>query len=248
MRTLGPLGHASRALFDELVQSEKLRCFFCRAGYYEIYLTERGLESAKEDMRIIVPQGFHPEVLSGAELREREPAINDLVVGGIFYPEAATINPYQFVMEMAERAERHGAKFQTSSGVASLRSVDGRIRGVQLQNGESIEADSVVLAAGAYSVPLLRQLGIRFPLQAAKGGERRKETKAGVLPLVVDGQERWRSGIQIEHAPAARHIRIAEQLLEETFHLVVRRVGSDLAMHALNDACSHTLPVFNERT
>lgn len=185
MRTLGPLGHASRALFDELVQSEKLRCFFCRAGYYEIYLTERGLESAKEDMRIIVPQGFHPEVLSGAELREREPAINDLVVGGIFYPEAATINPYQFVMEMAERAERHGAKFQTSSGVASLRSVDGRIRGVQLQNGESIEADSVVLAAGAYSVPLLRQLGIRFPLQAAKGYHRDCETKPDCAPLLT---------------------------------------------------------------
>ena len=42
MRTLAPLGHASRALFDELIQTEKLGCWFCRDGYYEIYLTERG--------------------------------------------------------------------------------------------------------------------------------------------------------------------------------------------------------------
>ncbi len=129
MRILGPLGHASRALFDELVQTERLRCWFCRGGYYEIYLTERGLESAKEDMRMVATHGFHPEVLSGEELREREPAINDHVVGGIFYREAATINPYQFVVEMAERAERHGVKFQTASEVVSLRIVDGRVRG-----------------------------------------------------------------------------------------------------------------------
>jgi D-amino-acid dehydrogenase len=184
MRALGPLGHASRALFDELVQTEGLRCWFCRGGYYEIYLTERGLESAKEETRMISRYGFHPEVLSGAELREREPAINDDVVGGIFYPEAATINPYQFVAEMAERAESHGAKFRTTTGVAALRTANGRIRGVQVQGGELIEADFVVLAGGAYSVPLLHTLGIRFPLQAAKGYHRDCESKEGGSALL----------------------------------------------------------------
>lgn len=169
MRTLAPLGHVSRVLFDELIQTEELRCWFCRDGYYEIYLTESGLASAKEETRMISRYGFHPEVISGDALREREPATNDSVLGGVFYPEAATINPYQFVMEMAQRAEQHGATFQTATGVVALRTADGRIRGAQLQSGELIEADSVVLAGGAYSVPLLHALGIRFPLQAAKG-------------------------------------------------------------------------------
>ena len=86
MRTLGPMGHASRALFDELIETENLRCWFCRDGYYEIYLTERGLESAKAESGMLLRHGFHPEVLSGEELRRREPAINDQVVGGIYYP------------------------------------------------------------------------------------------------------------------------------------------------------------------
>ena len=184
MQSLAPLGHASRALFDELVEAEKLRCWFSRDGYYEIYLTERGLESAKEEMRMISRYGFHPEVLSGAELRQREPAINDRVLGGIFYPEAATINPYQFVLEIARRTERHGTKFRTTSEFVSLRIVNGRVRGVQLENGESIDADSVVLTAGAYSAPLLHRLGIRFPLQAAKGYHRDCETKPGGAPLL----------------------------------------------------------------
>jgi D-amino-acid dehydrogenase len=184
MEVLAPLGHASRALFDELIQTENLRCYFCRGGYYEIYLTERGIESAKEESGMLSRYGFHPEVVSGAELRKREPAINDRVVGGIFYPEAATINPYQFVLEMKERAERHGAEFRTTCEVLSLRTGNDRIRAVQLQNGESIEADSIVLTAGAYSVPLLRRVGIRFPLQAAKGYHRDCESKPGGAPVL----------------------------------------------------------------
>lgn len=184
MKVLAPLGHASRALFDELIQTENLRCYVCRGGYYEIYLTERGIESAKEESGMLSRYGFHPEVVSGEELREREAAINDRVVGGIFYPEAATINPYQFVLEMKERAERRGAKFRTTSEVIALRIVNQRVRGLQLQGGEFLEADSVVLAAGAYAVPLLRRLGIHFPLQAAKGYHRDCEAKPGSAPLL----------------------------------------------------------------
>lgn len=184
MRALGPLGHASRALFDELIQTEELLCWFCRGGYYEIYLTGRGLESARAESRIISRHDFHPELVSGEELRRREPAVNDHVVGGIFYPEAASINPYQFVLEMAERAEHYGAKFQTATRGVGLNVSDGRVRGVQLQSGEWIGADSVVLAAGAYTVPLLRTLGIRFPLQAAKGYHRDCESKEGGAPLL----------------------------------------------------------------
>jgi D-amino-acid dehydrogenase len=184
VKVLAALGHATRALFDELIQTENLRCYFCRGGYCEIYLTERALRLAKEETRMLSRYGFHPEVVSGADLRKREPAINDCVLGGIFYAEAATINPYQFVLEMKERAERQGAEFRTTSEVVSLCTVNNRIRCVQLQDGASIEADSVLLAAGAYSQRLLDRLGIRFPLQAAKGYHRDCESKKGCAPLL----------------------------------------------------------------
>jgi glycine/D-amino acid oxidase-like deaminating enzyme len=183
MRTLAPLGHTSRALFDELIETEKLRCWFCPGGYYEIYLRESGLEAARHEMRMLSAYGFHPELLRGAALREREPAITDHVVGGIFYPEAATIHPYQFVAEMAACAERHGAEFRSATPVAGFHILGGRAGGIELDNGEVVTADSVVLAAGSYSVPLLRQLGIHFPLQAAKSYHRDCESKPGAPHL-----------------------------------------------------------------
>jgi D-amino-acid dehydrogenase len=172
MRSLAPLGQASRRLFDELVETEKLECYFRRDGYYEVYLTESGLESARRESAMISRFGFHPEVISGDALREDEPAMNDGVVGGVFHPEAATINPYQFVLEMAQRAEGYGVEFQTGKEVVALRTIDSQVRSVQMQSGEVLECDSVVLAGGAYSVPLLRKLGVSFPLQPAKGYHR----------------------------------------------------------------------------
>jgi D-amino-acid dehydrogenase len=179
MRAMAPLGHASRQLFDELFQAEKLECFFRTEGYFEVYLTERGLASARKEAGIISRYGFHPEVMPGEALREREPAFVDGVVGGVFYSEAATINPHEFVLEMAKRAARHGAEFRTGTEVAAVRVADRKIRGVELRNGEILEAGSVVLAGGAYTTPLLRKLGVRFPLQPAKGYHRDCESAEG---------------------------------------------------------------------
>jgi D-amino-acid dehydrogenase len=184
MRIMAPLGHATRELFDELVEQEKLECCFRREGYYEVYLTEHGLESAKKEAALLARYGFHPEILSGEALREREPAMNGRVLGGVFYPEAATVNPYRFVLELAQRAKGYGAKFQTGAEVAEIRMVDGKVRGVRMQSGEAIEADAVVVATGAYSSPLLRRLGLRFPLQAAKGYHRDCESAEGKPPLL----------------------------------------------------------------
>jgi len=184
MRIMGPLGRATRELFDALVEQEKLECCFRREGYYEIYLTKRGLEAGTKEAAFLARFGFHPEVLPGDALREREPAMNREVLGGVFYPEAATVNPYRFVLELAKRAKNNGAVFQTSTEVAEVRTIDGRVRGVRMQNGEIMEAETVILATGAYGSPLMRHLGLRFPLQAAKGYHRDCESREGQPPVL----------------------------------------------------------------
>lgn len=172
MRALAALGHATRRLFDDLVQTEKLECCFRAEGYHEVYLTDSALASGKQEAAVMSSFGFHPQVLTGPALRECEPALNEQVVGGVFHPEAATVNPYAFVLEMAKRAEGYGVRFRAGSEVAALRVKDGKLRGVQTQSGEILEAESIVLAGGAYIRPLVRRLGIRLPLQPAKGYHR----------------------------------------------------------------------------
>lgn len=182
MRAMAPLGHASRAIFDELAEQEKIDCCFQRNGYYEIYLTPHGLASGEKEAALIGRHGFHPEIISGDALREREPAVNNQVLGGVFYPEAATLNPYRFVTEMANRAERHGAILRTRTEIADVLTGDGRVRGIRTRAGEVVEAGGVVLAMGAYNAALIQKLGLPFPLQAGKGYHRDSSTTRGGAP------------------------------------------------------------------
>ncbi len=184
MRTLAPMGRLSLQLFDELVAGERLDCGYRRAGYYEVCLTESALRTAAREAEFVRSFGFRAEELSGELLREREPRLNEKILGGVFYPEAATMHPHRFVLELAERARRLGVEFRTGVEVSAVLLEAGSVRGVGTANGESYAADAVVIATGAYSEPLVRPLGLRLPLQAAKGYHADALPLKGEAPLL----------------------------------------------------------------
>jgi len=183
MSVLGPLGHESLALFDRLVAEEALSCDYRREGFYEVYRTERGLAAGRDDAALVRRHGYESEALSGARMREREPALAEGVVGAVRYPEGATMDPYRFVVELAERARRRGAGIRTGAAAKRVVVRGGRVGGVELEDGTAVAADVVILAAGAHTEALTRPLGIRMPLQPAKGYHRDYRPGAGVPPV-----------------------------------------------------------------
>ncbi len=185
MGALAPLGHATLALFDSLVEEESLDCTYEREGYYEICHTEKGLEGGERDASMMRDHGYNPRVLTGGELQDIEPALLDGVVGGIHFPDAATCDPYRFVVEMADRAVRYGAEVMTGRGVVELLSNGGGVKGVRLSDGDVVEADTVVLATGAYSQELTAKFGLHLPVQAGKGYHRDLESGAGAPAMSI---------------------------------------------------------------
>ena len=172
MAALAPLGHASLDLFDDLVASENLACDYERSGYYEICRTKEGLAEVTRDAAMMRQYGYHPREMSGDELREIEPAILEAVVGGVYFPEAATCDPHRFVLELADRSVLRGARIETGRGVSEILSTGGAVRGVRLEDGEILDAEAVVLATGSYSGSLTRKFGLRLPVRAGKGYHR----------------------------------------------------------------------------
>ncbi len=185
MGALAPLGHTTLALFDSLVADEGLDCTYQRQGYYEICRTEKGLEGGKRDAEMMRDHGYHPRVLTGGELQELEPALLDGVVGGVHFPDAATCDPYRFVTEMADRAVGYGADVLTGRGVVEVLSSGGRVKGVRLADGDELEADTVILATGAYSQELTAKFGLRLPVQAGKGYHRDLDSGAGAPSMSI---------------------------------------------------------------
>jgi D-amino-acid dehydrogenase len=171
-------------LFDQLVEEEDLECHYRQDGYYEVYRTRSGAATARHEVEAMRRHGFDAEFLDGSALREREPALKTEVLGGAFFSGAATVNPYQFVLEIAARAERCGATIHTQKDARTIVSKEGCVQAVETGMGELIEADSVIVAAGVHSSALTAQLGLRLPLQAAKGYHRDRVPKIDETPAL----------------------------------------------------------------
>jgi D-amino-acid dehydrogenase len=101
-------------------------------------------------------------------LREAIPGLCADLAGGLEFPADAHITPGDFVRGLAADVARRGAAIETHTEVLN---VDWTRRGpvrVRTTRGD-FRADEVVLATGAWTPELTRGLGLRVPIEAAKG-------------------------------------------------------------------------------
>jgi D-amino-acid dehydrogenase len=184
MATMGPLGFEAAAHFDDLIEEESLECGYRKEGYYQVCLTQGGLKEARDEAELAEAHGYQPEVVDGEELRNREPALGPAVVGGVHYPESATLDPTLFLHQLWGRSRDLGAELREGVQVTSVSVEGGRVAGVSLLDGAFEPADEVVLATGPLSLSLSRVLGLRLPVQPGKGYHRDIPIGAGGAPAL----------------------------------------------------------------
>jgi D-amino-acid dehydrogenase len=107
------------------------------------------------------------EVLGESEVRKRFPGMRGAVAGGIFFPEDGHLDPMLFTREIAGLAAAAGADVRRGAEAIALEPEAGGVR-VVTTRGDVI-AGQVVLAAGAWTPALTRGLGLRSPIEPAKG-------------------------------------------------------------------------------
>ncbi len=172
MEILATMGRETRDCFEQIMGDEPMTCQYHREGWREVFCTEKGLARGREEGELLAKYGFDVEVLDGDELRRRDPAFRDDVVGALQFGDSSFTDPYRFVTELADRAVAHGAVIRTTSLIVEFLQDDGRFAGVRLQSGERLEGDTLVLAAGIWTTRLARSIGLRVPMQAGKGYHR----------------------------------------------------------------------------
>ena len=166
--TLLELQSGSLELYQGLAAREDLNFGFRRKGWLQIFKDESARKKGVKEAELLEEFGLHPEVLNADEVHALEPNLLPSVVGGVNYPEDAQLIPDRFVKQLASIVEHQGATLKTSTEVLGLETSGGRISTVVTTRG-NYRPDHVVLAAGAWSPVLVRELGLRIPIQAAKG-------------------------------------------------------------------------------
>jgi glycine oxidase len=94
--------------------------------------------------------GLNVEVLDAAATRALEPALDAGVVGAIRFPDDSHLDPPELLGALREALARRGA-IRLSTRVRAISVESERVTGVELETGQRLAAEVVVLAAGSWS-------------------------------------------------------------------------------------------------
>jgi D-amino-acid dehydrogenase len=108
--------------------------------------------------------------VSAAELRSLEPALGESLVGGMLASGEGQVRPEAFTAAVRELLAARGVTVREGAAVGEL-TRDGDAWLARTPTEEH-RGDVVVLAGGVAVTALLRQLGVRLPVVAAKGYSR----------------------------------------------------------------------------
>lgn len=137
-------------------------------GILDVFTTERGFRDGLAESRRHAAAGQQNQVLQADALRQTAPMLSRELVGGIYYPGDANCDPLRFVSNVGAAAQQRGVTVHTNTEVFGFGLVGNRITSVRTNQGD-LHPETVVLAAGAWTPRLARQIGVFVPLEGAKG-------------------------------------------------------------------------------
>lgn len=112
--------------------------------------------------------GAEAELISPQEVDERWPGVKtDDVLGALWYPGDATVNPVDATQAIARAATMRGAQIREGVRLGKLMVENSRVIGVETDKGE-IRAKTTVLAMGAWTRDIAATVGVHVPLYAAE--------------------------------------------------------------------------------
>ncbi|KFN44823.1 NAD(P)/FAD-dependent oxidoreductase [Arenimonas oryziterrae] len=167
-RARSSLLETSRNLLADLVATQQLDCEFAESGLRYVYRDARAFERACDELSVLGDFGIAAQVLDGAALAAAEPALLPGMAGGIHFPNDAHLRPDRYVAELARCVRAQGGVIEEGVEVVGFERDGGRLRAVQTSQGPRRGAQ-VLAAFGPWSPLLLKQLGLRLPMQPGKG-------------------------------------------------------------------------------
>ena len=160
--TLASLPYFQR--WDDLVGAGS--CGFVPAGYLRLEPPERD-EHLRDRVAMLRELGVETSVIAPEDVARLAPYLRlDGVAVAAHEPGSGYADARGTVAGFLDAARRRGGEVRTETAVTAVHTSGGAVRGVATTGGP-IDAPVVILAAGAWSLPLLRDLGLDPPISGA---------------------------------------------------------------------------------
>jgi D-amino-acid dehydrogenase len=161
--------NSSRRLFEELIHNEKLDCEWETKGLLFVFRTPKHFEHyGHTDALLRNEFALSSKRFDSQALVEFEPALKPGMAGGYLYESDAHLRPDRFMSELHRVLMAYGIEVREGCEVTGFVREGSMGRAVRTRYGD-IEADHFVVATGAWTPLLNRELGCRVSIQPGKG-------------------------------------------------------------------------------
>lgn len=164
-----PEGAAECIEENQIIRDISGHCVGDTGGIF-VQLSEDDPEYFEAKLEGCQEHGIDAEVISGEEARDRVPELSENVERAMVVPDGV-IYPSRLVAANAASAEEHGATVLTHAPVEGISVSDGAISSVEVGGdvNETIEADYVINATGAWAGECAAMAGVDVEMQPTKG-------------------------------------------------------------------------------
>ena len=134
----------------------------------QLMLIEREQDRLRQEAQLFVQNqnGIESHMLTGDEVREREPYLSEAILAAIYTPNDGTSDHTATTRSYADAARRQGAVIREGCAVERLERSAGRVSAVITADDERIEVGKEVLLVSNAHIQhfLQRELGVTLPL------------------------------------------------------------------------------------
>ena len=177
VQQLVALGRYSHESLKSIVAQTGIEYDRLERGILHFFSSAADYESGIAAASLMRQHGVDRRVLGRDEVLQVEPALKafgDRIHGGTYTPSDESGDARVFTQKLAERCVARGAKFLYEHDVLGFDKAGSKIAGVVVGDRNTLRrttltGDHVVVAAGSFTAPLLRPLGIWLNIYPAKG-------------------------------------------------------------------------------
>ncbi len=180
IRQIVAISEYSRQTLQALRKTTGLDYDCLTRGILHFYTNPKDFEESLPAAKLMRELGCPRDSISANEVIRIEPALarmRDKIVGGDFTATDESGDVYKFTSGLAQKAAEAGVDFRYNTSITRLlregSGADAKVTGVEVIDAagrhQVWHADAFVVAAGSFSTPLLKPLGIDLMIYPGKG-------------------------------------------------------------------------------
>ncbi len=158
----------SRTLFDRLFLEHDIDCDFEKKGVLFLFKDKKLFEKYESINTFLQTFDFGATALDPDQARKLEPAIHKDIVGAWYNQHEWHLRPEMLVDSWKNLLIKKGLVVEEKCKMTGFGIEQGKVKSIHTVKGQ-YKADTYILATGAWTPDIKRQLNLEIPVQPGKG-------------------------------------------------------------------------------